>query len=94
MQTFAPREPVRIGLQAKIAVAREEDASCLLQALREYERECLQLLHGTAATVARRRHWRMLVLECARDAVDGQLRAEIEWARRTRQRIAEHLGGE
>jgi DNA-binding PadR family transcriptional regulator len=94
MQTFTPREPVRIGLQAKIAVAREADAPWLLQALRGYERECLQLLQDTAATVTQRRHWRMLVLDCARDAVDGQLRAEIEWARRTRQRIAEHLGGE
>lgn len=94
MQTFSPREPVRIGLQAKIAVAREEDAPSLMEALREYERECLQLLQDASASVARRRHWRLLVLECARDAVEGQLRAEIEWARRTRQRIAEHLGGE
>lgn len=94
MQTLTPREPVRIGLQAKIAVAREEDAPCLLEALREYERECLQLLQGTASAHTKRRHWRMLVLDCARDAVDGQLRAEIEWARRTRQRIAEHLAGE
>jgi DNA-binding PadR family transcriptional regulator len=94
MQTFTPREPVRIGLQAKIAVAREGDAPWLLQALRGYERECLQLLQGTSATVTKRRHWRMLVLDCARDAIDGQLRAEIEWARRTRQRIAEHLDGE
>jgi DNA-binding PadR family transcriptional regulator len=94
MQTLTPREPVRIGLQAKIAVAREEDAPHLLDALREYERECLQLLQGTASVHTQRRHWRMLVLDCARDAVDGQLRAEIEWTRRTRQRIAEHLAGE
>lgn len=93
MQTLTPREPVRIGLQAKIAVAREEDAPWLLQALREYERECLKLLQSTSATIVNRRHWKMLVLDCARDAVDGQLRAEIEWARRTRQRIAEHLNG-
>lgn len=93
MQTLTPREPVRIGLQAKIAVAREEDAPCLLEALREYERECLQLLQGAASAHTKRRHWKMLVLDCARDAVDGQLRAEIEWARRTRQRIAEHLAG-
>jgi DNA-binding PadR family transcriptional regulator len=94
MQTLTPREPVRIGLQAKIAVAREEDAPWLLGALREYERECLQLLQSTSAALINRRHWRMLVLDCARDAVDGQLRAEIEWTRRTRQRIAEHLSEE
>lgn len=93
MQTLAPREPVRIGLQAKIAVAREQDAPYLLQALREYERECLQLLENAHTNLAMRRHWRMLVLDCARDAVGGQLRAEIEWTRRTRQRIAEHLQG-
>jgi DNA-binding PadR family transcriptional regulator len=91
MQTFTPREPMRIGLQAKIAVAREQDAPCLLEALREYERECLQLLERTPASLALRKHWRVLVLDCARDAVDGQLRAEIEWSRRTRQRIVEHL---
>jgi DNA-binding PadR family transcriptional regulator len=93
MQTLTPREPVRIGLQAKIAVAREQDAPHLLGALREYERECLQLLESAPASLAMRRHWRMLVLDCARDAVDGQLRAEVEWTRRTRQRIAEHLQG-
>jgi DNA-binding PadR family transcriptional regulator len=92
MQTLAPKEPVRIGLQAKIAVAREQDAPWLLQALTEYERECLHVLQRTSsATATNQHHWQMLALDCARDAVHGQLRAEIEWARRTRQRIAEHL---
>src|SRR5580692_7882306 len=44
METLLPRGPVRVGLQAKLAVAREEDAPRLLGALRQYERECLDLL--------------------------------------------------
>jgi DNA-binding PadR family transcriptional regulator len=91
MQMLASRPPMRVELHAKIAVAREQDAEWLLRALREYERECLQLLQDTPASLAMRRHWQLLAIDCARDAAQGQLRAEIEWARRTRQRIAEHI---
>ena len=42
METLLPREPVRLGLQAKLAVARDEDAPRLLVALMEYQRECLR----------------------------------------------------
>jgi DNA-binding PadR family transcriptional regulator len=38
METLLPREPVRLGLQAKLSVAREEDRPRLLAALKEYER--------------------------------------------------------
>jgi len=90
MATLLPKEPIRIGIRAKVAVAREEDARSLLLALRTYERECLKLLQLTSVT-AKVPSWRGLVADCTREAVDMQLRSEIEWARRTRRRIDEHL---
>jgi hypothetical protein len=72
--------------------AREGDARSLLLALKEYERQCLMLarLVPPATNVPA---WSGLVIDCSRDAVDAQLRNEIEWSRRTRRRIEEHLAG-
>ena len=50
METLLPREPVRLGLQAKLSVAREQDAQRLLEALKAYERECLLLAHLVSPT--------------------------------------------
>lgn len=91
MEKAVPREAARSGLQAKIAVAREEDAPRLIEALRQYERECLQLSQSMSPRMPQVRSWRSLVMDCARDAIDAQLKAEIDWARRTRQRLAEHI---
>jgi DNA-binding PadR family transcriptional regulator len=91
METLLPRGPVRVGLQAKLAVAREEDAPRLLAALRQYERECLDLLKFAPASAPNgRRSWKALFMDCTREAVDGQLRQEIAWSQRTRRRIREH----
>jgi DNA-binding PadR family transcriptional regulator len=90
MATLLPKEPMRIGIRAKVAVAREEDARSLLLALREYERECLKLLKLTSVP-PKVPSWRGLVADCTREAVDTQLRGEIEWARRTRRRVDEYL---
>jgi DNA-binding PadR family transcriptional regulator len=90
METLLPRGPVRVGLQAKLAVAREEDAPRLLAALRQYERECLDLLKLAPAAHDGRRSWKALFMDCTREAVDGQLRQEIAWSQRTRRRIKEH----
>lgn len=89
METLLPREPVRLGLQAKLAVAREEDVSRLLTALQEYELECLQLLRMIAVNGSVR-SWKGLFMELTREAVDAQLSAELEWAKRARQRINEY----
>jgi DNA-binding PadR family transcriptional regulator len=93
LETLVPREPTRSALQAKIAAARgERDARLLLRALEAHERECLDLArlvppaNGSAST------WKGLCVECLRDGVWRQLQSEIEWARQTRQRIAEHAG--
>jgi DNA-binding PadR family transcriptional regulator len=90
METLLPREPVRLGLQAKLAVAREQDVARLLRALREYERECLVLAQLVLPTEDQPRTWPALRLDCTRDSVYGMLRAEIAWATRTRQRIDEY----
>jgi DNA-binding PadR family transcriptional regulator len=90
METLTAREPVRLGLQAKLAVARPEDAPRLLRALREYERECLMLAQLVLPSESEPRSWEGLRLDCTRDAVSGMLRAEVAWANRTRRRIEEH----
>jgi DNA-binding PadR family transcriptional regulator len=88
--TLSPKEPMREGIRAKVAAAREEDARPLLLSLKEYERHCLKLARLTppATNVPA---WNGLVVDCARDAVDSQLRNEVEWCRRTRHRIERHL---
>ena len=53
METLLPREPVRLGLQAKLSVAREQDAPRLLIALKAYERECLVLAQVVCPTDGR-----------------------------------------
>jgi DNA-binding PadR family transcriptional regulator len=90
METLIPRGPVRVGLQAKLAVAREEDAPRLLLALRQYERECLELLQIAPTFADGHRSWKALFMDCTREAVDGQLRQEIAWSQRTRRRIMEY----
>lgn len=91
METLLPREPVRLGLHAKIAVARDADAYRLIVALRDYERECLRLAQLVAPTTNEMRSWTSLVMDCTRDAVWRQLQADVDWAAQTRQRINERI---
>jgi DNA-binding PadR family transcriptional regulator len=91
METLLPREPVRLGLQAKLSVAREEDAPRLLHALMAYERECLVLAQLVSPTDGRGSSWAALCMDCTREAVYAQLQIEIDWATRTRRRINEFL---
>lgn len=91
METLLPREPVRLGLQAKLSVAREQDAQRLLVALKSYEQECLLLAQVVSPGDGRGRSWAALCLDCSRDAVYAQLQAELDWAARTRRRINEFL---
>jgi DNA-binding PadR family transcriptional regulator len=90
LETLAPREPTRVEIQAKVAAAREQDVPQLRQALLQYERECLELLRQSSGPPLPVRSWMGLVMDIVRDASDAQLRAEIEWAKRTRRRIEEH----
>jgi DNA-binding PadR family transcriptional regulator len=91
IETLLPREPVRLGLQAKLSVAREQDAPRLLIALKAYERECLMLDRLLGPTELGARSWPALYLDCAREGVHAQLQSEIVWAARTRRRINEFL---
>jgi DNA-binding PadR family transcriptional regulator len=93
METLLPREPVRLGLHAKLAVARNEDAPRLVAALREYERECLRMAQLVAPTPSGEmpRSWNALVMDCTRDAVRGHLQSDIDWAAQTRRRINERM---
>jgi DNA-binding PadR family transcriptional regulator len=93
METLLPREPVRLGLQAKLAVARGQDAPRLLVALREYQRECLVLAQFVSPTDGETRSWGGLFMDCTRDGVYRMLQAEIDWATRTRARIEEYAAG-
>lgn len=90
METLIPKEPMRVGIRAKVAFAREADARPLVLALRAYEQECLGHLK-LAPLATSVPSWKGTLLDCTRDAVDAQLRCEVEWARRTRRRIEEHL---
>ncbi len=94
METLVPMAPVRVGLQAKLAVARKQDAPRLLSALKQYERECLELLLSTPATPEGTPSWKALFMDCTREAVDGQLKQEIAWAKHTRKRIREYAAAE
>jgi DNA-binding PadR family transcriptional regulator len=89
METLLPREPVRLGLQAKLAVAREQDAPRLQAALEAYERECLMLADLPSAGDGEAPSWAALCLECSRGAVAAQLRCEADWAARTRLRLTQ-----
>src|SRR5271154_196587 len=91
METLLPREPVRLALQAKLSVARPQDAQRLLLALKAYERECLMLAQLVSPTDGRARSWTALCMDCTRDAVYAQLQTEIDWATRTKRRINEFL---
>ena len=93
METLKPREPVRVGLQAKLAVAREGDYRRLAVALRQHERECLELAQLVCPSDSQPVSWAALYMDCTRDAVYATLRAEIQWAARTRQRIEENASG-
>lgn len=92
METLLPREPVRLGLHAKLAVARDEDAPRLVSALRNYERECLRLAQLVApANGELHSSWTVLVMDCTRDAIWRQLQSDIDWAAHTRRRITERV---
>jgi DNA-binding PadR family transcriptional regulator len=94
METLLPREPVRLGLQAKLSVAREQDAPSLAVALKEYERECLMLARLVSPGDGEAHSWMALRMDCTREAVYAQLQAEVDWAARTRQRINEYAARE
>lgn len=87
METRASKSPVREELQAKVAVARLEDASRLLRALDAYERECLKMLQATSEADVPETSWSGVVMALARVAADEHLQAELRWVMTARQTI-------
>lgn len=90
MQTLLPREPVRRGIEAKLAVARRADVRSLTVALRRHQQECLALSQMLPPASGRPHTWQELLADCKRDGVQRLLQAEIDWADCTIQRIEEH----
>jgi DNA-binding PadR family transcriptional regulator len=90
MKTLVPRERVRLGLQAKFAVARPEHVPGLLVALREYERECMGMAQLVFPAVGDPPSWPALFLNITRASVHKILEAEIDWAACARQQIEEY----
>jgi DNA-binding PadR family transcriptional regulator len=90
LETLTAREPVRLGLQAKVMVGRSEDIPRIRRALQENVRQNLALAAFVVPAEEQPRSWLELRLECTRDAVYGELQNEVAWARRTLRRIDEY----
>lgn len=89
MAASGPTEPVRAELQAKLAVARSEDAPRLLAALDCHERHCHAMLSASSEEFPRARSWAALTMGLTRTAALIRLRAELDWVVLARQAIAE-----
>jgi DNA-binding PadR family transcriptional regulator len=101
MAADAATEPLRVELQAKLAVARSEDVPRLLSALDCYERECHALLSASSELSVgselsadseefpRPRSWAALAMGLTRAAALTRLRAELDWVVLARRTIAE-----
>lgn len=90
MGTLAAPEPARRSIEAKLAVAREQDLPVLAAALADYQAECVALSESILASDGRPRSWQALFRDCARDSDRRALQAEIDWADRARRRIEDH----
>ncbi len=91
MRSPASKEPVRVELQAKIAMSRAQDAPQLLQALDAYEHECFEMLRQTNAAEVPMGSWAGLALNLTRMAVDESLQADLRWIATARAWICEFL---
>ena len=89
IETLLPRETFRLGLHAKLAVAREGDLLGLRAALVQHRRECLELAAAMAPSDGDPRTWGALFMDCTRDGVHHMLQTEIDWVNRTLRRIDE-----
>ncbi len=91
MRSPVTKEPVRVELQAKIAMSRAQDAPQLLGALDAYERECFEMLRQTNEAEVAMGSWAGLALNLTRMAVDESLQAELRWIATARGWIKDFL---
>lgn len=87
----ASKEPVRVELQAKIAMSRARDAPELLSALDAYERECFAMLRQTNEAEVPMASWAGLAMNLTRIAVDENIQAELRWVTLARRWIEDFL---
>jgi DNA-binding PadR family transcriptional regulator len=90
IETLLPRETFRLGLHAKLAVAREQDIPGLRSALVQHRRECLRLAAAVSPSDGEPRSWGDLFMDCTRDGVQQMLQTELDWVNRTLRRIDEY----
>lgn len=90
IETLLPRESYRLGLHAKLAVARERDLPGLRSALAQHRRECLELAALLGPAAGEPSSWRALFMDCTRDAIYQLLQVELDWVDRTLCRIDEY----
>jgi DNA-binding PadR family transcriptional regulator len=95
LRTRTRKEPIRTELLAKLAVARLEHADSLLEALTQYEKDCLAMLTAAGdADAPRQDTWEHLIACVIEDAAVDHLQAEIDWTRKARDRVSEFLQAE
>jgi DNA-binding PadR family transcriptional regulator len=81
--------PVRAEFQAKIAVARAQDAPRLLAALDSYERECFALFSASSQEAPLIRSFAGIAMHLSRASARLHLRAELEWIVLARRLVSE-----
>jgi DNA-binding PadR family transcriptional regulator len=92
MESPLSLQPVRVELQARIAVSRAQDAPRLLRALDGYERDCFAMLRETNEAKVPMGSWAGLALNLQRMGVDESLQAELRWIATARRWIMDFLG--
>ena len=90
VETLLPRETFRLGLHAKLAVAREQDVPGLRSALMQHKRECLMLATLMCPGDGEPGSWGALFMDCTRDGIHQMLQTELDWVNRTLRRIDEY----
>ena len=84
------KEPVRVDVLARIAVAAPEHAELLLSALDGYEAECLDMLStASERPAAGFEGWEAVVAGGIEESILEHLRAELRWVKSMRRRITE-----
>jgi DNA-binding PadR family transcriptional regulator len=84
------KEPVRLDVLARIAVAGAEHAQLLLAALDGYERECLEMLASASGHASEAYDgWEAVVAGGIEESILEHLHAEMRWVKSMRRRITE-----
>jgi DNA-binding PadR family transcriptional regulator len=91
METPVGKEPMRVELQAKIAMSSARHAPQLLRALDGYERDCFEMLRKTQDAEVPMGSWAGLAMNLTRMAVDESLQAELRWIALARRWIADFV---